>query len=117
MPPFLSQNLPWILLVVIVAALWLLKRPDVTPARAHELVAQGARLVDVRSPGEYAAGHIDGAINIPVDQIGNRASSLDPKDRPVVVYCASGTRSAMARRTLRSAGFTQVFNLGPMSRW
>jgi rhodanese-related sulfurtransferase len=110
------------LVIVIVAAtvfavLWLLKRPDISASRARELVAGGARLVDVRSPGEFAATHLEGARNIPVGEVGRRSRELGDKGKPVIVYCASGTRSAMAKRTLKSAGFTEVYNLGSMHNW
>ncbi len=85
--------------------------------QAHALVADGAALIDVRSPEEFASGHIDGARNIPVGQIGQRAAEVGDKDGPVVVYCRSGMRSAQAKSTLESAGFTKVHNLGGMSRW
>lgn len=99
----------------IIGAMWYMKRPDLDAATARKLIADGARLIDVRSPGEYSSGHIDGARNIPVDRIGS--ADLGPKDRPIVVYCASGTRSAIAKRTLKSKGFSAVYNLGPMSAW
>lgn len=89
----------------------------VDSAQAHQLVQDGARLIDVRSPGEYASGHIDGARNIPLDQIGNRTKDVGRKDKPVVVYCRSGMRSAQAKTKLEAAGFTEVYNLGGMSRW
>jgi rhodanese-related sulfurtransferase len=89
----------------------------VTAQRAHELVRDGARLVDVRSPEEFAAEHLDGAVNIPVGQIEQRLSELEPKDKPVVVYCASGFRSARAASKLAAAGFTTVADLGGMSNW
>lgn len=110
------------LVIVIVAAIgfavvWWLKRPDLSSTRARELVAGGARLVDVRSAGEFAATHLEGARNIPVGEIGRRARELGDKSKPVIVYCASGTRSAMAKRTLKSAGFSEVYNLGAMHNW
>ena len=110
------------LVIVIVAAagfavVWWLKRADISSARARQLVADGARLVDVRSAGEFAATHLDGARNIPVGEIGRRARELGDKSKPVIVYCASGTRSAIAKRTLKSAGFSEVYNLGAMHNW
>ena len=110
------------LVIVVVAAgafagLWWLKRPDINAARARQLVAGGARLVDVRSASEFAAGHLEGARNIPVGEIGRRAREVGDKSKPVIVYCASGTRSAMAKRTLKSAGFIEVYNLGTMANW
>jgi len=82
---------------------------------ARELVASGATLLDVRTPGEYAGGHIDGALNIPVQQLGNRVAEV-PKDQPVVVYCQSGGRSARAAALLKQSGY-DVHDLGGMSRW
>ncbi|MBV1862541.1 MAG: rhodanese-like domain-containing protein [Nannocystaceae bacterium] len=85
--------------------------------QAHGLVEDGAALIDVRSTQEFASGHIEGARNIPVGEIGTRLAEVGDKDKPVVVYCRSGMRSAQAKSTLESAGFTQVHNLGGMSRW
>lgn len=109
---------PIVLLLVVVGVLLvprLLPRPDLTEAK--KLVADGALLVDVRSPGEYAAGHLDGAVNIPVDQVERRITEFGPRDRPVVVYCRSGARSAAAARSLTAAGFARVVDAGAMSSW
>lgn len=89
---------------------------DVDGPQAHVLVEKGATLVDVRSPEEYAEGHIEGAVNIPVGDIARRAGEI-PKDKPVVVYCRSGVRSARAAGALKAAGYTQVYDLGAMGRW
>lgn len=75
----------------------------VTGERARALVAEGATLLDVRTPGEYASGHADGALNIPIGELAGRLQEV-PADRPVVVYCASGVRSAKAAGQLRKAG-------------
>jgi rhodanese-related sulfurtransferase len=79
--------------------------------RVPELKREGAQLVDVRSPGEFASGHAQGSVNIPLPDIDSRAQELDPS-RWVVVACASGTRSAMAARKLQRLGFKQVMNAG-----
>jgi phage shock protein E len=73
-------------------------------------------LIDVRTPAEYAAGHIPGAVNIPYDLL---AGTLPTEDReaPVVVYCRSGRRSAIAKKTLESLGFTRVEDFGGIDRW
>ncbi len=86
---------------------------------AHAAKAAGGKVVDVRGAEEFAAGHIDGAIHVPVAEIGARAATgeLGAKGDPVVVYCGSGRRAAQAAEALRAAGFTQVVNLGPMSNW
>ena len=89
-----------------------------TPSKdAHRLVADGARLVDVRSADEYAAGHIEGAVNIPVGELEAREAEVGPKDVPVVVYCRSGHRADRAAKLLRGAGWKEVHNLGPRSYW
>ena len=116
----MGKVLPTLLVaaVVLVAAYFMfMKGGDVISADARQLVGAGARLVDVRTPGEFAAGHIPGAINIPVQQLGARMSELQPKDAAVLVYCRSGQRSGTAARMLKSAGFAAVHDLGPMSRW
>lgn len=84
--------------------------------KARELVAQGAQLVDVRSPGEFGFGHLQGAKNIAVDQLPARLGELD-KAKPVVLYCQSGARSRSAGGLLLGSGFTAVYDLGPMRAW
>ena len=104
--------------VAVIGAFLLFKRlGQMQPEDARRLVTEGAKLVDVRSVGEFGSGHLPGAVNIPLQELGTKASKLGAKDKPVVLYCASGTRSAMARSVLKGQGFTQVFNLGAMSRW
>lgn len=82
---------------------------------AHALVASGATLLDVRTAGEWAGGHLEGARHVPVAELAARIAEL-PRDRPVVVYCASGFRSARAATMLAEAGFT-VHDLGAIDRW
>ncbi len=82
---------------------------------ARALVANGATLLDVRSAGEWAGGHLEGARHVPVGELAGRLTEL-PRDRPVVVYCASGFRSARAAALLAEAGFT-VHDLGAIDRW
>jgi len=84
-------------------------------ANPAQLVADGALLLDVRTPGEFADGHVQGALNVPVQVLESRIAELDPA-RPVVVYCRSGNRSATAARMLRDRGFT-VTDVGAMSDW
>ena len=67
-------------------------------------------LLDVRSEKEYAAGHIDGAVNIPLDELRSRLGELDPA-KPVYVNCYSGMRSYIACRILMGSSFGEVYNL------
>lgn len=73
-------------------------------ATAARLVAEGALLLDVRTPAEVATGAPSGALNIPVQELGSRMSEL-PRDRTIVAYCRSGVRSASAVEQLVAAGF------------
>lgn len=80
-------------------------------ARALEQRLGDARLVvlDVRSPGEFAAGHVPGAINVPHDQVGNRLAELaGAKDKDIVLYCRSGRRARLAADVLAAAGFARL---------
>ena len=110
-----------IALLVAVAALvvgWFWLRAGTTPgADARELVRDGAVLVDVRTPQEFAEGHIEGARNIPVGELATRLSEFGEKQGSIVLYCRSGVRSAKAKALLESEGFTSVVNLGAMSSW
>jgi phage shock protein E len=88
---------------------------QVDGAAAKKIVAEGGLLLDVRSPEEFADGHIEGARNVPVNEIEGMLGSL-PKDKAIVVYCAVGRRAAKAAATLANAGF-KVHNLGAMASW
>jgi phage shock protein E len=80
-----------------------------------DLAKQGAIILDVRSKGEYASGHIKGSINIAVDQLGSNLSQLKDKNKPIITCCASGMRSASAKGMLKAKGYTNVHNGGGWS--
>ncbi len=86
-------------------------------AEARQLVAEGAQLLDVRTREEFASGHVDGAVNIPVQELETRIAELGTSGKPIVVYCHSGRRSAVAKQMLEAAGHAEVYDLGPMSSW
>jgi phage shock protein E len=77
-------------------------------------IPNGALIVDVRSTEEYQGGHFPGALNVPVDEIGARTAELGGKDEPIVVYCRSGRRAAVAKQTLEKVGFTNIVNGGSL---
>lgn len=83
---------------------------------ARERVAQGALLLDVRTPAEFGDRHIPGAVNIPLQELAARLSELGPKQRSIVVYCRSGARSAVASQLMRGAGY-DVLDIGGMGSW
>lgn len=84
-------------------------------ARVKDMVARGALVLDVRTPAEFESGHVQGAVNVPVDLLPGRLDELGAKDRPVVLYCRSGGRSARAAAILRQAGWQEIVDVGPMS--
>lgn len=84
---------------------------------ARTLVERGAVVVDVRTPQEFAAGHVPGAVNIPFDEIGRRAAEVGSPSSAVVLYCRSGRRSAIAGETLRGLGFEKVYDMQRATDW
>jgi len=114
-----NDLLTWILgalTLFIIVRYFMAKRARITSEAAHEKVAAGALLLDVRSEAEFRSGSIVGAKNVPVSSLGQRIDELD-KARPVVVFCASGMRSASAAGYLKRNGFKEVHDLGPASAW
>ncbi len=72
-----------------------------------------ALMIDVRSRGEYAAGHLEGSINVPLDEFAQRIAQVAPdKSQAIVLCCASGARSGAAAGYLQQQGYTQVVNGG-----
>lgn len=76
-----------------------------------ELIAQGAQIIDVRTPAEFQSGHIKKAVNIPLDKLTNSLKKIS-KDKPVITCCASGMRSGSAKSILEKAGYN-AHNGGP----
>ena len=77
-----------------------------------------SRLIDVRTAEEYAEGHLDGAINIPYEEIVDKLAmdrGINPIETKIVVYCRSGKRSGTAYDSLVKAGYKKVYDLGAMN--
>lgn len=103
--------------VIIVVFLMVKRAGQVSPEEARQHLAHNALVLDVRSPEEFGSGHLDGAVNVPLASLSQGVTDLEiPRDRPILAYCLSGTRSSMACRTLRAIGYTQVHNLGSLNR-
>jgi rhodanese-related sulfurtransferase len=83
-----------------------LNKPDV-----KELIRSGAKLIDVRTPGEFSSGHVKGSINIPLDNIEKKVASWNVEE-VIVTCCRSGMRSASAAQRLKAMGFKNVHNGG-----
>ena len=106
----------WIYLIpiaVIGYLLWSRRSASATDLRA--LLDRSAQIVDVRTNAEFKSNADTRAINIPLDQLEGRVKELD-RNRPILVCCASGSRSGVAVSILKRAGFTEVANLGSWRR-
>jgi rhodanese-related sulfurtransferase len=90
---------------------------EIAPEQVAELVSAGeAQVVDVRTPEEYAAGHLAGAEHIPFDELAARAKDLD-RSRSVVLYCRSGSRSALATQAFAASGWQAYSMSGGLVEW
>jgi rhodanese-related sulfurtransferase len=105
---------------------WLLEKRAVAKNRpkrlisgdeARRLVAEGAILIDVRSPKEFANGHAPGALNLPIDGFEHHVDELLAEQRAMVLYCAAGVRCNKAAVLLQEAGSNRVHQLGTLARW
>jgi rhodanese-related sulfurtransferase len=125
---FIQENILLIAVALVSGAmlLWPYVRragggPKVNATEATQLInREDALVVDVRDPGEYGAGHILGAKNVPLSRIDAGGSEIAPKrkEKPVIVYCDTGNRSAKAAAALRSQGFARVVSLsGGIGAW
>jgi rhodanese-related sulfurtransferase len=103
---------PFLLLILWWAYKWI--RAKQIKSDLPKLRAAGASLVDVRSVGEFAHANAPGTLNIPLSELGSRLNEI-PKDKPVVVCCASGSRSGMAKLLLLKNGYRNVHNIGNWS--
>jgi rhodanese-related sulfurtransferase len=92
---------------------------NLSPAELARIVAQDSGefiLIDVRTTPEYRAGAIPSAINIAYDLLANNLPTGD-RAQKIIVYCRSGRRSSIARRTLEELGFDEVYNFGAIGNW
>lgn len=111
------------LVAVLAAAVAWAAEPVVAPVTQEALLERQQRadadlvVLDVRSPGEFAAGHVPGALNIPHDRIGEHLADV-PRDKDVVLYCQSGRRAGIAAQVLAEQGYTRLFHLeGDIAAW
>ena len=107
-----------IIIMAIVAVVFMIKRSgQILTKDAFEKLKTGALVIDVRSPGEFSSGHLVGAINIPLDEIETAVPTRVPdKNQALLLHCASGMRSGMAKSKLNGLGYRNAFNLGSYGR-
>jgi rhodanese-related sulfurtransferase len=99
--------------------------PRIAPDKARELMNEGALVVDVRDAPELrASGKVAGAVNVSRGMLEFRADPESPyhdknfsREKTVIVYCASGGRSALSGKVLKDLGYTRVYNLGAFKDW
>ncbi len=111
----------WTSLIVVLAlaiALVLVKRGSrISTGAAADYVRQGAVVIDVRSAGEFTAGHLPKAVNIPLSEIETViARKVDGKEHVLLLHCQTGARSVKARRKLKALGYKHVYNMGSYAR-
>ena len=82
----------------------------------HQMIKDGAVLLDVRSPGEFKSGHNRGALNVPLNTLSKKMNAIQQKNKPVVVICESGMRAAQAKRMLKKVG-VEAYNGGSWRRF
>jgi phage shock protein E len=113
----MDWKIPLIVLAIL-AALFLVKRLSfVSAAAARQHLQQGALVVDVRTAEEFGAGHVEGAVNIPLDELQEALPRRVPdKQQVLLLHCLSGGRSGIAQRRLKALGYANVYNLGSLGR-
>lgn len=106
----------WIVFGVLIAAFFVLRKGgSIEKEKARALFDAGARLIDVRSQGEYERDGLKAAVNVPLDVLVSRIATVAPdKEAPLLCHCASGLRSANAVSQLRRLGYTQAYNVGSL---
>jgi rhodanese-related sulfurtransferase len=111
---FIEQYWPMLALVAWFGYKWWNSRRVL--AMLPDLKKEGALLVDVRSAAEFAGASAPGTVNIPLQELGRRLAEI-PKSAPVVLCCASGTRSGMAKMVLKKNGYQRVYNIGTWNKF
>tara|TARA_B100001250_G_scaffold178995_1_gene153881 strand:+ start:134 stop:484 length:351 start_codon:yes stop_codon:yes gene_type:complete len=107
------KNLPLILFCLI--AFFFLKKRFFDNTDYKSMIEEGGIIIDVRSEGEFYSGHIQNSLNIPLSELPSKLDSLKDKNQPIITCCASGMRSAGAKRILSAKGYKNVVNGGGWS--
>mgnify|MGYP000911723466 CR=1 FL=1 len=112
-----SNKLIWLALGLGVIAFALRSRAELSEAQARAYVAQGVKVVDVRTAQEFANSSITNVINIPLDEVKTTfVARFTNKSEMILLHCRTGRRSGIAENELRELGYTNVFNIGSFER-
>jgi len=114
-------NMNWTIIIIafaVLAGFYLLKRMSfVSEEIARQHLANGALVIDVRSPEEFQSGNVPNAINIPLGELKEKLPDrVKDKNQVLLLHCLSGGRSGIAQQQLKAMGYSNVFNLGSFSR-
>lgn len=119
----MKRRIAGLLLASLVSVGALAAEPALAPISQESLLERQQKgdetlyVLDVRSPEEYASGHVPGAVNIPYDQVASRIAEV-PKDKDVVLYCRSGRRAGIAAEVLADQGYERLQHLeGDIVAW
>ena len=114
----MNWTIALVTLVVVILLISLLKRiGQISSASAQAYLKSGALVIDVRSPGEFASGHLPNAINIPLPEIETAVPRrVKDKNKVLLLHCQSGMRSGVASKKLKRLGYANTFNLGSYGR-
>ena len=113
----MNSTILLVTLAVLIAFLLLKRMGQISAGAAADHLKHGALLIDVRSAGEFSAGHLRSAINMPLDQIETLVPRrVKDKNQVLLLHCQSGARSGAAKKRLVALGYTQAYNLGSYNR-
>jgi phage shock protein E len=102
---------------IVIVVFMIKKSGQISAKDALDKLQNGALVIDVRTPGEFSSGHLASAINIPLDEIETALPKLaKDKNQMLLLHCASGMRSGMAKSKLNGMGYTNAYNLGSYGR-
>jgi phage shock protein E len=110
--------MPLLVIAIVLAIYLLVKRSgQVSAKEAHALLKKGALVIDVRTAGEFVAGHLPFAVNLPLNEIETAITRrVREKNQVLLLHCQSGMRSGAAMKKLKAMGYPHVYNLGSYAR-